>query len=863
MEPSTTKGPSRPTHQHTRSTTSVLRSIINPRSHKRNASVGTGLPSAASHSSPNSTIDQIYNPSVGLPLLPFDHPDTQSNKCNDNAQTGNEQHPQGKDENDQSGEVKGKCPPKTLHKKTLSSISLSSLAKRSKDKSTKSKSKHNKPKKSKSHTNISGLLSRSGSSKSAKAEKNPQDDGDKENTNPSQPAENHPPIYSQFASQPFESLNGQLGQSVEYVDVHDEISLYTPNEYSANQQRNFHNIQQPTLGKLTGQARPRPQSAFLPSSTALHKQENMAFQSRSGRIPPGSTDLKRESSNQNMIGVHRGTESISTTGPKRTPSKDRRNSKVLAAAADIDERYQTPAKSKKMDVKGIENAFEALLDSRNVPTNMRGRLRSLDTHIKADFIKQDQAESAGSVQSPASLLSPSKENSKNTVAPSHKSAIVAEETIGASIPKKSRPRSRTFTFSKGDRGSVFPSKRQRPDNVADEDVGSAPMSRASSSKSLRSLNSVNGGSTESLHKSASAVPDDFVVYLRTVQAPQDVEVGKLHKLRLVLRNERVSWVDSFIAKGGMAEIVALIQRIMKVEWREEHEDALLHEVLLCFKALCTTSLALQRLVEIESTVFPALLGMLFDEEKKGPSEFTTRGIVISLLFAHLASAPADKRVERARTVLSYVRDPGPPEGAQPLGFIASMHQTRPYRVWSKEVVNVTKEVFWIFLHNLNVIPNTPECISKDEHHYYETHFPRERPPVPAAPYVGGVEWDATNYIANHLDLMNGILASLPTKAERNSLRRDLQSSGFERMMGGSLRLCKEKFYGAVHEGLKTWVAAAAQDGWDIKDVRMGPPADVFKTTKSSPKKKKPDEAPKLDLPKLELGVNKTNDGDWI
>jgi hypothetical protein len=44
-------------------------------------------------------------------------------------------------------------------------------------------------------------------------------------------------------------------------------------------------------------------------------------------------------------------------------------------------------------------------------------------------------------------------------------------------------------------------------------------------------------------------------------------VGKLHKLRLLLRNETVSWVNGFIAEGGMDEIVQLIYRIMKMEWR--------------------------------------------------------------------------------------------------------------------------------------------------------------------------------------------------------------------------------------------------------------------------------------------------------
>ena len=224
---------------------------------------------------------------------------------------------------------------------------------------------------------------------------------------------------------------------------------------------------------------------------------------------------------------------------------------------------------------------------------------------------------------------------------------------------------------------------------------------------------------------------------------------------------------------------------------------------------------------------------------------------------------------RARTILSYLRDPGPKEDAQPLGFIVSMHQTRPYRVWCKEVVNVTKEVFWIFLHNLNVIA----LPSPDAHSglsYAEAHFPKERPPVPAAPYVGGVEWEATNYMASHLDLLNGIIASLPTAAERNSLRYEMKVSGFERMMGGSLRTCKEKFYGAVHDGLRTWVAAAAADGWDVRDVRMGPPAEEKKrsgTGKASPKKKKKEaqeEFQKIALPQLDLKVGQGgDDGGWI
>ncbi|GAB1209978.1 hypothetical protein APSETT445_008766 [Aspergillus pseudonomiae] len=357
----------------------------------------------------------------------------------------------------------------------------------------------------------------------------------------------------------------------------------------------------------------------------------------------------------------------------------------------------------------------------------------------------------------------------------------------------------------------------------------------------------------------AADPSDFVHYLREIQKPEMMEVGKIHKLRLLLRNETISWVHTFIADGGMDEIIQLLYRIMKVEWREEHEDNLLHETLLCLKALCTTSIALERLTAIEGEIFPALLKMLFDEEKKGPSEYTTRSIIINLLFTQLSTASSTEDAgSRATRILSYLRDPSPPEENQPLAFIANIYQSRPYRVWCKEVTNVTKEVFWIFLHHLNVIP-----IVKSEQPgletYRERHFPAPRPPVPAAPYVGGVEWDATNYLAAHLDLLNGLVASLPSTEERNKLRDELRASGFEKVMGGNLRTCKEKFYASVHDCLRTWVTAAVEDGWPYTAVREGPPRpepgsptkSPIKAAGGSPKKGLLDERP----PRLELALD--------
>ena len=273
---------------------------------------------------------------------------------------------------------------------------------------------------------------------------------------------------------------------------------------------------------------------------------------------------------------------------------------------------------------------------------------------------------------------------------------------------------------------------------------------------------------------------------------------------------------------------------------------LLHETLLCLKGLCTTQRALARLNELQQPLFPELLGMIFDEERRGPAEYGTRNIITFLLYTHLSSSTTTGLLDRARSILRYLAGPAPTEGERPADFISKMSRPRPYQRWCKEVTNVTKEVFWIFLHHLNTIPVSPSDGHSLDEPYVVKHFPKERAPVPAAPYVGGVEWEATNYLASHLDLMNGLIASLPTRSERNELREDLRSSGFERVMGGTLRLCKEKFYGAVHDGLRTWVDAAADDGWQTIDVRQGPPKSPTKSTPGSPHKR--DIPPQLDLP---------------
>ncbi|KXJ86310.1 armadillo-type protein [Microdochium bolleyi] len=673
------------------------------------------------------------------------------------------------------------------------------------------------PQKTKSTTNLGALLSRPKSLKNMRAmgsDDNVSSRKDKENMTPPSSTNRQeyirPPIYAQFSSGALEMEHGQPTRD----DSPSPTKQYPPSSF----------------------APPKPSAKVRPQSYHAQPAPNREAQ--------GSIGSK---------GKSKGASSRMTMGFKAFSR--RQDSKENSASSTPD-----PEAEFQLDPKDIERHLEAMLDRRNIPEHQRYKMRNLADTIKMEFIRQDWAETRGST----SLTRPPSHGEESSAFPPQEK----DESKG----KKSRGRGFTLsrnTAKKGEPG--YPTKKK-----SDGTIGRHFRSR--STDSIVSERPASAGSYQTggiLAKiKPQQGPSDYVGYLRKVQRPELVEVGKLHKLRLLLRNETVAWAEDFIRQGGMQEIVGLLNRIMEVEWREEHEDALLHETLLCLKALCTTALALQYLQTIQGDLFPALLNMLFDPEKKGPSEFTTRNIITSVLFTYIQSAAPSDRPIRARTVLGHLRDPEPKEESRPHGFLLGMHRERPYRVWCKEAVSVTKEVFWIFLHHLNIVnlSREKETLTEqsapaiDDATYMQLHFPSERPPVPAAPYVGGVEWDATNYLASHLELLNAILACTPGRQERNKLRDLFRVSGWERCMGASMRLCKEKFYPSVHDGLRTWVAAAADDGWDVRDVQYGPPPEPKSPSKKlyggcdSPKKVMDQEpAPKIDLPKFDFGIEAPQD----
>jgi hypothetical protein len=525
--------------QQKRVKSSVLKTFI----HRRTPSGGEALPS------PQDVF--IASPSYEhATFLPIDHPH-HYNPLGELQQNHQSQTPPSSPKKLKDGyrpNTSEQTTYKSLHKKTLSSISLKSLSGKDGDKQSRSKEHKvdKKPKKTKSSTNLASLLSRPKSSKSLRkrAEEEAANSKDKENqsppvTSPSQPS--RPPIYAQFSSELFtkQPLGGKF--------LEDEIDLYTPEQYSPGKQRDFHHDSgsQPSLG-----GNQRPKSTYLPSSFSI--QDIARKTSRESKRD--SAELSRKISGENRPSFERKTTASSSRSDKPLQNRGQR---VLAAVSNFGvDKTKQPEKGPEspLDDSNVNEQFERMLDRRNIPENQRGKMRGLALSMKKDFVRQDWAEEAA-------------KRAKSGTSGSNSSADATSGTQEIPEVKTKRPRSRTFTLSRGN--------SKEPSSAAKPTKPEGTLSRHSRTKSSESVKGdaksfiVAGAAvTQTLiAKAKGQTPDDFVTYLRKNQKPELVEVGRLHKLRLLLRNETVAWTDEFVGHGGMEEIVGLLHRTMEVEWR--------------------------------------------------------------------------------------------------------------------------------------------------------------------------------------------------------------------------------------------------------------------------------------------------------
>ena len=381
---------------------------------------------------------------------------------------------------------------------------------------SKAKSRDNSPiKQKKSGTGLSSLLSRPKSLKNLY--KLSTDDAqrakDKENKEPQ--SAGPPPIYAQYSSD--QSWRQGIAERSS-TEVTRSTEMAPP------------------------QARPefkeRPKSFQIPM---------MSNNSSSSSLSPSKGSMEKESRNNS---------------DEKSSSKSQRSRMMTAFGTFSHKRTKSEASSpattpveQTLDPKDIDKHLEAMLDRRNIPENQRYKMRNLNDTIKMEFIRQDWAEmQAAKVERPGT-------NDSNK--------SVNDMAVGSDVEddkdKPKRTRGRSFNFTRGKKDGRSSSKKPKGDGTlgrhfrsrSTDSIASERPSSAASTPSTGILSKIK------LHQG----PSDYVGYLRKVQKPELVEVGKLHKLRLLLRNETVAWIEDFIQQGGMMEIVGLLERIMDVEWR--------------------------------------------------------------------------------------------------------------------------------------------------------------------------------------------------------------------------------------------------------------------------------------------------------
>lgn len=274
------------------------------------------------------------------------------------------------------------------NRKIASSTSFMAFKDKEKVKGSRQKSEKQEEKqmkKSKSSTSLAAFLSRP-RSKSIKAEEGPQQINN-ENERPSRSAGPPPPIWAQFATQGLEN-SSTTKTKVPLNDcfaTKEEMARYTPKDYSPSKQRNFQDVQQPTLSRRR-EPKPRPKSECLPQGpTSASFAETVSRLRRPSREKdPANKSSQRwqatqdgNSSQKSGYEDKRSSQRPSTDRPIAGdvsshvgPSVVSQESRVKAAVAALDSKSKDlprePTQSSlnsELDASAIENAFESLLVS--------------------------------------------------------------------------------------------------------------------------------------------------------------------------------------------------------------------------------------------------------------------------------------------------------------------------------------------------------------------------------------------------------------------------------------------------------------------------------------------------------------------
>ena len=568
LKPSTPSRPVEGAGRHKRSQSSVLKSIVSPRKADNAASPAKVPASAPRLPDPPFMSNRQYSPLGEVNSNRGRSPTRRPTDGNDRA-------------SDKIHTTRGKARTATASENAYGRPAISPTKP-----AAKYARERGSPVKTKSSTSLASLLSKG---KPVKNGPMGMDMRTKEKENQTPPGSSHgapAPIWAEFSRR--EAETPQMTK-VPLKAAHD---MHTPQESGCSRspaKRDFFFDEPQSHDKKAG-ARPtswieRSESSNAAAGSPKKASEMPTLRPRSF-IHASDMDVSalRDDSMSSGLSMD-SSQPKSEGGPEdKKPSSGltiaKRGSRVMAAVAAWNGKGKDGSKEESQldttDPVQVEGAFEKMLvcvtnprlkqrthnmqEARDIAHDVRDKMRKLDTAMKSNLIKQDETitPTTGDLVpwTPRSVSRPG--TAKRSKTEDVLATDAAPEDEGKST-KKSRPRSLTFTLGgkNKDGDSSSPTKKQK-------------SSRSSShvrKKSVELTRSTSATSISSIASAAVPLPEDFIGYFRQTTQPQRVEIGRMQKLKQLLRNETVAWVNEFITLGGMDGLVNLLYRIMNIEWR--------------------------------------------------------------------------------------------------------------------------------------------------------------------------------------------------------------------------------------------------------------------------------------------------------
>ena len=311
--------------------------------------------------------------------------------------------------------------------------------------------------------------------------------------------------------------------------------------------------------------------------------------------------------------------------------------------------------------------------------------------------------------------------------------------------------------------------------------------------------------------------------LQRIRQPVDrIPLDSMRQLRVALATESPAWLDEFLDASGYDTLLAHLDSLLRMEWREEqHDDTLLYEILRCIVALGSSKSGRSALIDQAPAPFEQLCVALYSDQI--PKELETRRMIfllLHMLVGHdlpptvlekrsvhqvpVQDVPclsfASKKHDGAELAAMLLHTPRPSTMENKVDFLQCAHEHRPLRKHVEELQRVCGEFFWIFCHENNAIWDWDSLDTQAA----------MAPRVPSG-MTGSVEWEAIMYLTENLSLINAILASfLKSSAEAaRAFVDELYFAQFSSVIQ-TLRLASQSYYTSMHAELAHWCALERQ-----------------------------------------------------